>query len=544
MLPSAAMGRADLILLGDVFTVDAARRWAKAVAIKGDRIVAVGTESEVRDHTGPGADVISGALITPGFQDSHIHAAFGGRNMLNVDLLDLHDRDAYLERTRTFADAHPDLPWIVGGGWWAAVFAATEGPRKELLDAVVPDRPVFLMDTDVHGAWVNSEALEIAGVSASTPDPWDGYYVRDPDGAPTGTLQEGAAYHFLRGVIPQPDVAEWQACLRAALAHCHALGITGWQDAWVEEPLLRGYRALDDAGELSARVVASLWWDRHAGMEQLDSLIERRAWASGGNLDAGTVKLMLDGCLDDCASSMLRPFEGRFGERHGDGIRFLSTERIHEAVPALDAVGFQIHMHALGDRAVRDALDAVEVTRARAPANDLRHHIAHLHLLDDADVGRLRPLGVVANIQPLWAQAGPTIDELTAPRIGADRVARQYRFADLRASGAVMAFGSDWPVSSANPWEEMEVAVTRRAPGVPDGPRLDASQRLDLATAIAAFTRGSAYVNHDDDAGSIEVGKRADLAVHDANPFAEPEHRIHATRVTHTVAAGRVVHGA
>lgn len=533
---------ADLVLVGDVYTVDAARRWAGAVAVRGDRIIAVGTEADVREQVGAAGEVVTGAMIMPGFQDAHVHPSVAGRNLLNVNLDDVFTKDEYLARIKAFADASPDAPWILGGGWYGPVFARTQGPLSRDLDTIVPDRPVFLLNSDVHAAWVNSRALELAGISAETPDPWDGYFVRDADGDPTGTLQEGAAYAFMRDVLPQPSVAEWKECLRHAQRELHALGVTAWQDAWVEPDVLRAYRELDDNGELTARVVASLWWDRHLGLEQIDVLSEQREWGSGGRVDAGTVKIMLDGCPESCTAAMLEPFKGEFGRRHGRGIQFVQAEDLAEAVARLDSFGFQTHQHALGDRAIRSALDAVAAARERNGWNDLRHHIAHLQLPDPGDLRRLRELNVVANFQPFWAQPDLMIREMTRPRVGS-RADRLYPIGSVRASGAVMAFGSDWPVSTPNPWLELEVAATRRAPGDSDGEALDPSEGIDLGAAIAAFTRGSAYVDRDDDAGSIEVGKRADLVVLDRNPFDGPSSEIGATRVTTTIISGRAVYG-
>jgi predicted amidohydrolase YtcJ len=535
--------RADLIVLGDVYTVDAARSWAKAVAVRGDRIVAVGSEADVRERVGDVADVIDGACVLPGFQDAHIHAAFAGRIRRHVNLDDLHSLTDYQDRIAAHAAAHPDDPWIVGGGWYGPVFTET-GPHRRELDALVPDRPVFLMNTDTHAAWVNTRALELAGVTAATPDPWDGYFVRDPDGMPTGCLQEGTAYTFWAEHVPADSIEDWTASIRVAQGYLHALGITGWQDAWVEPTLLRAYRSLADAGELTARVVASLWWDRHRGLEQIDGLVEQRSLGSGGNLDAGTVKIMLDGCPESATASMLSPYEGRSGEEHDRGIQFVPEDVLNEALVRLDALGFQVHQHALGDRAVRSAIDAVEAARVANGWNDNRHHVAHLQLPDLADVARLRPVGVAANIQPLWACPDPMIETLTRPRVG-DRADHLYPIGDIVRTGAVVAMGSDWPVSSPNVFEEMQVAVTRQVVGTAaDAPALDASQRITLAEAIAGFTRGSAYVDHDDDAGSIEAGKRADLIVADRNPFAGDVHEIAETMATVTIAAGRVVYSA
>ena len=333
------------------------------------------------------------------------------------------------------------------------------------------------------------------------------------------------------------------ASIRVAQEYLHALGITGWQDAWVRPELLAAYRALDDAGGLTMRIVTALWWDRHRGPEQIDELVEQRSWGTGGRVDADTVKIMLDGCPESATGSMLDPYEGAFGQVHGRGIQFVEGDALAEALVRLDALGFQVHQHALGDRAFRSALDAVEAAREANGMNDARHHIAHLQLPDPVDIPRLRPLGVVANIQPFWACPDPATETLTRPRVG-ERADRLYPIGDVVRSGAVVAGGSDWPVTTPDVFREIQVAVTRQVVGDgPDAPVLDESQRITLAHALAAFTRGSAYVNHDDDAGTIADGKRADLALLDRNPFAGPTHEIAETKVTATIASGKLVYG-
>jgi predicted amidohydrolase YtcJ len=536
------MPDAELVLTGaDVYAVDAARRWARGVAVRGDRIVAVGTEDEMRDLIGPSTVHLHlpGRMVLPGFQDAHIHAAFGGRNLLSLNLDELDTRERYLDAIAAHAAAHPELPWITGGGWYGAVFGEA-GPRREDLDAVVPDRPAFLMNTDVHGAWVNTRALEAAGISAATPDPWDGYYLRDPDGSPTGMLHEGAAYAFAAGVVPPTDAATWRASLLRAQAELHALGITGWQDAWVEPDLLAAYRALDDAGELTAKVVTSLWWDRHRGPEQIDELVTLRDRGTGGLVDAGTVKIMLDGCPENGTASVLEPFAGPVGEAHGTGISFVEPAALSQAVSRLDALGFQVHMHALGDRALRMALDAVEAARKANGSRDARHHIAHLQVTDPADLPRLRELGIVANMQPYWAQLDRSMRELALPALGEERVSRLYPIGTVARTGAVLAFGSDWPVSTPNPLLEMEVAVTRVSPAARDGEPFQPEERIGLPAALAAFTRGAAYVNRDDEAGTIAPGMRADLAVLDRNVFETGP--IGDAQVELTIASGEVVY--
>jgi predicted amidohydrolase YtcJ len=541
------IAHADLVITGvDVFTVDAARRWANGLAIRGDRIVAVAArEDDLSDLIGPSTERLHlpGRTVVPGFQDAHVHPAFAGRNLLRVHLDDLGSRREVFDAIGTYAREHPDEPWILGGGWAMALFP--DGlPSAGELDAVVPDRPAFLMNRDVHSGWANSRALAIAGIDRSTPDPWDGRIERDrTTGDPTGALHEGAAYDVWERVVPATTPEEWRQAILVAQRHLHALGVTGWQDAWVRPDLLRAYRDLDDAGELTARVSAALWWDRYLGLAQIDAFVEQRAWGDGGQVRARTVKIMTDGVAETCTAAMLEPYLGAEGVTTGErGRPYLDAKPLTEAVTALDAAGFQVHMHAIGDRAVRQALDAVEAARRVNGPNDRRHHVAHLQFVAPEDVPRFRRLDVVANVQALWACHDAQVDALTIPQIGEERAARMYPFGELRRSGATLAMGSDWGVSSPDPLLQMEVAVTRTDPSDRDGRPLDAEQALDLPTALAAFTRGSAYVDHDDEAGTIESGKRADLAVLDRNPFEQEAGPIGEVRVELTIAGGRVVH--
>jgi hypothetical protein len=539
---------ADLILTDtSVHTMDTERRSVSAVAVKDGRIAAVGTDAEIRELAGPNTQVLtlSGRMVLPGFQDAHVHPAFAGRNLLRLNLDHLRSVDAYLDAIATYASGHPDEPWITGGGWAMYLFPGGT-PRKEDLDRLVPDRPVFLMNRDVHGAWVNSRALALAGITRDTPDPWDGRIERDPGtGEPTGTLHEGAAYSFRDRFVPATGASEWREALLVAQRHLHALGITGWQDAWVTPDLLDAYRALDDAGELTAHVSASLWWDRHRGEEQADELVELGRAATRGNIRATTVKIMTDGVVENCSCALLQPYDDPDGYPAGHrGLSYVGGDALRSAVVRLDAEGFQVHMHAIGDGAARDALDAVEAARAVNGERDARHHVAHLQVVHPDDVPRFGALGVVANIQPLWACADAQMTELTLPRLGEERIGWQYPFADLARTGATLAGGSDWPVSTPNPLLEMEVAVTRVDPGARDAEPFLPDQRLTLLQALAAFTIGSAYVNHDDDAGSIEVGKRADLAVVDRDVFDPGAGPLGEASVIMTIVGGRVVHDA
>jgi predicted amidohydrolase YtcJ len=507
-------------------------RWVTGVAVSGDRITAVGDAHDVRALAGPRTRVVSapGRLVLPGFQDSHIHAPFAGRNRLRVWLNDLVGRQAYLDAIAAYAAANPDEPWVLGGGWAMEYFPGGT-PRKEDLDAVVPDRPVFLFNRDVHGAWVNSRALEIGGIGPDTPDPDDGRIERDPDsGEASGTLHEGAAYRFNDHVVPMPERAEWEAAILEAQRHLHALGITGWQDAWVTPATLEAYRSLAADGRLTARVVGALWWDRYRGLEQIPELLDQREGASGAAEAAGapvpgffptSVKIMTDGVLENYTGALLEPYcDGCGGHTDNHGLTYVDAEMLTPAVTELDRLGFQVHMHAIGDRAVRNALDAVQAARSANGVSDRRHHIAHIQVVQPEDVPRFAELGVVANCQPYWAQSEPQMDELTLPFLGPERADLQYPFESIRAAGARLCMGSDWSVTTANPLEEIEVAVTRIDPENRENAPFLPHERLSLDDAVDAFTAGSAYVNHDSDGGMIADGCRADLAVLDVDLFA------------------------
>jgi predicted amidohydrolase YtcJ len=536
---------ADVVITGAaVYTADAARSWTDAVAVRGDRIVALGSAT-VRDLVGPGTRVVEagGGMVLPGFQDAHVHAPFAGRNRLHVFLNDLVGREAYLERIAEYAGDNPDQPWIIGGGWAMEYFPGGT-PVKEDLDAIVPDRPVFLMNRDVHGAWVNSKALEIAGITRDTPDPVDGLIERDArTGEPAGTLHEGAAYSFNDQHVPLPTREEWEDAILNAQQHLHSLGITGWQDAWVTPATLAAYRSLAAAGRLTARVVGALWWDRHRGLDQVPEFLAQRESAPDGRFRATTVKIMTDGVMENYTGALLEPYcDGCGGHTDNVGLTYVDRELLLAAVTELDRHGFQVHMHAIGDRAVRNALDAVEAARGANGPGDNRHHIAHLQLVQPEDVPRFRALGVTANCQAYWAQMEPQMEELTLPFLGRDRAQRQYPFGDLLRCGATLAMGSDWSVTTADPLEEIEVAVTRVDPENRGNAPFLPEQALPLQVALAAFTAGSAYVNHDDDGGSLTVGKRADLALVDRNLFEVPSAHVSDAQVEMTVASGRVVH--
>lgn len=542
---------ADLAFVnGRVVTMDAERRRASSVAVSQGQIVAIGPDVEVGELIGSGTEVVDlgGRLLVPGFQDAHVHPPSSGFEMLHCNLSEAYDVHDYERIVSEYASANPEDPWVVGGGWSMDVFPGGN-PSKGILDRIVPDRPVFLMSRDGHSAWVNSRALEIARVTRDTPDPKDGWIVRDDAGEPAGTVHEGA-FVLVQEQVPDPTPSEWVEGLLAAQRHLHALGITAWQDASVggSYPTLEAYRRVAASGELTARVVGALWWDRYRGIDQVEDLLEARERGRVGRFAATTVKIMQDGVIENFTAALLEPYldsDGRPTENRGRS--FVEAEELKVAVTRLDAEGFQVHIHAIGERAVREALDALEAARASNGANDHRHHIAHIQVVHPDDIPRFRELGVVANAQPLWAVSEGQMVHLTIPFLGPERSAWQYPFASLVRSGAVLAMGSDWSVSSANPLWEMHVAVNRTAPnayeyGGGTGEPFLPDERIDLETALAGFTINSAYVNHLDHlTGSVEVGKRADLAVLDRDVFANPAEEIADASVVLTFVDGERV---
>ncbi|MFF3908061.1 amidohydrolase [Streptomyces sp. NPDC001848] len=539
--------QADLLFTGGpVLTPDGPV--TTSVAVVRDRIAAVG-DPAARELTGPGTEVVdlAGRLLLPGFQDAHIHPVPAGLEMAQCDLTGTKTAEETVAAVRAYAEAHPDREWITGGGWSMEAFEGG-APTRELLDAVVPDRPVYLPNRDHHGAWVNSRALERAGVTRDTPDPADGRFERDASGEPTGMLQEGAMRYVGR-LTPAATAADRLAALLQAQRHLHALGITAWQDALVGDFLgmddpSDAYLTAAREGSLTARVVGALWWDRGRGAEQIPELVERRAASSHGRFRAGSVKLMLDGVAETGTAALLEPYLDACGCATANrGTSFVDPDRLPEYVTALDTLGFQCHFHALGDRAVRDALDAVEAARKANGPSDTRPHLAHLQIVHPDDVPRFAQLGATANIQPLWAAHEPQMDELTIPFLGPERAARQYPFGALLRSGARLAAGSDWPVSSPDPMQGVHVAVNRVLPGG-SGRVFLPEERIGLTDALTAYTAGSAYVNHLDDTGVVRPGALADLVVLDRDPYAGPPEAIGASRVALTYVGGACVYAA
>ena len=547
--------RADDELLFRNGTIFDGRRFLPAgttVRVRQGKISQVGPPGPAR---GASSVDLDGGTLLPGFTDAHVHPVFAGDQLRRCDLQAASTAPEYAALVASYAGDHPDEEWITGGGW--AMDAFPRGiPTRELLDAVVPDRPVFLPNRDGHGAWVNSKALTLAGIDRLTPDPSDGRIERDAEGEPSGMLQEGAAW-LVERLLPPVSEEDWYQALLAAQDYLLSLGITGWQDAIVSyddaADLLGAYLRAARAGTLRASVVGALWWDRNRGLDQLPELVERRSSGQAGRFRATSVKMMLDGVAENHTAAMLEPYLDGDGCATGQsGLDFIDPDELPRFVTALDREGFQVHFHALGDRAVRNALDALAAARqANGPRkangpSPLRHHLAHLQVVHPGDISRFARLSATANIQPLWAIHEPQMDELTIPFLGERRSGWQYPFRSLYDAGASLCAGSDWPVSSPNPLWGAHVAVNRSLPALAGGHGGDPflpGQALGLAAVLAAYTSGSARVNGlDGVTGSIREGLDADFAIVNADLAHLPAEEICQAAVVQTWIQGRIVY--
>ncbi|MFJ3958034.1 amidohydrolase [Arthrobacter sp. NPDC090010] len=523
------------------------------IAVDGGRILAVGdpgTLSALVDEQTRRHD-LTGRLVVPGFQDAHMHPVFAGVELLQCDLTTVENAEEAVEAVRRYAEENPDEPWILGAGWSMDQFPGGT-PVRALLDAVVPDRPVFLQNRDHHGAWANTKAFESAGIDAATPDPDSGRFEREPDGFPAGTVHEGAMDLF-NGVKPGTSRDLAYAGLLKAQELMLSQGITAWQDAWVAVPedgqtdTLELYLDAVQAGELKVRVRICQWWDRTAGRAQLQPILERRERvaqaATPERLTASTVKVMVDGVAENFTAAMHHPYRDHHGH-HTDnrGIEFFDTEDLKGFVTELDGHGFQVHFHALGDRAVTDALDALEHARSVNGVTGNRHHLAHLQLVRAEDTPRFAELDATANLQALWACHEEQMDELTLPFLEPDAEERHYPFGELARHGARLAAGSDWPVSTADPLAAIHVAVNRVGPGERREPLGPDHQKLSLKQILDAYTQGTAWLNRLDHlTGTLSEGALADFAVLDRNIFELPAEQLHSARVLQTWIDGEQV---
>ncbi len=569
---------ADIVLVnGSVYTMDASRRWVQAVAISNGRIVFAGTDQDAVKYAGPLSNVVNlqGKMVLPGFIDSHVHPIEGAIEEAGCYLANYESAESIKNAIGEYAKEHEKDEWVIGSGWGLPVFGPS-GPRKEDLDQVVKDRPAYIVAQDGHSVWVNSKALELAGITSFTPDPPGGRIERVPGSKePSGTLRESASNLFEK-LLPKPDPEEYRQAALDVQKKFNALGITGVQDACVEEPALKAYAALDDSNLLTMRVSASMMLHADQGEAQIQTFKEWTNKYDGEDLRARSVKIFADGVIESKTAALLEPYlSAEQGDKNKDKARTEETRTeetrteetrteetrteaekttdngILEFSPALfkwyvtklDGEGFQIHVHAIGDRAVRTALDSFATAKKLNGKSDKRHHIAHLELIDKADIDRFRELSVAANFQAFWAYRDKYITELTEPILGPERTGRLYPIASLFKSGALVVGGSDWTVTTANPLDAIQVAVTRAALNENADKAFIPEERVSLPEILSAYTINGAYLGHwERETGSLEVGKSADLIVLDKNLFAIRASDIHKCKVLWTLFKGRSVY--
>ncbi|PRA12344.1 peptidase M38 family protein [Arthrobacter sp. MYb211] len=542
------MTYADLLFAnGPVLTMDTANPRSHALAVKDGRILALGDRA--LGLRGPGTQVIdlSGKALLPGFQDAHVHPLMGGLQMVACDLSEVHSLSEYRRIIANYARTHAEQDWVEGAGWYGDVFDGGF-PHRDLLDELVPDRPAYFLSHDGHGAWVNTRALELAGITDSTPHPDGGIIAREENGRATGMLIEHAA-DLVSRMLPAPDKSHIRNALLEAQKFMHSKGITAWQDAAVGEALgspdaFEHYLALDEQGLLTATVTGALWWHREQGLEQLELFRDRRSRARG-RFRASAVKLMLDGVCENLTAAMTRPYVGHPQQR---GMTLIEPEVLCDITRSLDAEGFDLHLHAVGDQAVRDSLSALEL-QART-GWDPRHQIAHLDIIDAGDIAQFSRVGAIANIQPLWARQDPVLTETKLPYLDSAHQSMHFAFQSLHEAGVPLAMGSDWPVSSPDPMWGVHSAVNRTAPPADPHAKDERSQNspllgheaIALDAALHAATAGAAFANRlDQDRGTLREGMIADLAVLEADPYAVPARALGDLAVERTYVDGVLI---
>jgi predicted amidohydrolase YtcJ len=537
---------ADVIVLhGRVYTENGKQPWAQAVAIRGSKIVAVGDDTTIEKRRGMGTKVVNagGKLVLPGFVDCHIHFLAGSLSLGRANLEDSKDIPEIQKRLRDYAAEHPGDDWILGHGWNYAMFGSETLPDKKYLDELFPNRPVWLVGYDGHTAWANSKALALAGITRDTPNPPNGVIVRDPQsGEATGVLKE-AAQRLVSKVIPEPTRVEKLLALRAGMKWANENGITRVHSAGGDFPILDLYEEMRHRGDLSLRMYIAYFLDPpQLQPKDLDAIEAAHKKFHDDWIDTGAVKFMVDGVVESHTAAMLEPYSD---DPSVKGKPFWEPENYNAAVVELDNRGLQLFTHAIGDYGVRMALDAYENAEERNHKHDGRPRIEHIETVTAADIPRFGKLGVIASMQPLHSYPDSDTLNVWARNAGPDRASRAWAWKSIADGGGHLAFGSDWPVVTLNPWKGIQTAVTRQtAEGTPAGGFVP-EQRLTVEQAVEAYTLGAAFAGRREKTeGSIEEGKLADLIILSQNIFDINPHKIGATKVVTTILGGKIVYEA
>jgi predicted amidohydrolase YtcJ len=531
---------ADLVVRGaQIYRVAPVRSWAEALAVREGRLIYVGTDSGVASFIGPHTKVLDlpGRMVLPGFHDNHVHPLAAGLELGECNLYDVKTPEEAERIIRDYIAAHPDTGWLRGNGWQLPLFPEAN-PNKAVLDRIVPDRPAFFWAADGHSAWLNSKALAVAGIKRDTKDPPGGRIERDATGEPSGTLRESAV-DLATAVLPGYTMGQEVEAAKRAIAEANRVGIVALSEANADPDYLQAYAELERRGELTAEIVAAVSSHAESPDAEVRRLQTLKEQLESPHLQIGTMKIFADGVIEAKTAALLAPYLDRPGDR---GSLNYQPDSLNALVAALDRAGFQVHVHAIGDGAIRETLDAFENAATQNGFHDARHIIAHLELIDSTDIPRFRELGVVASFQAFWAQPDEYITELTEPALGKARSRWLYPIGSVMNSGAVVVGGSDWSVSSLNPLDAIEVAITRHTTDSTGGPSWIPEERVDLERMLAAYTINGAFANHQErERGSLEVGKSADFIVLDRNLFEVPSNQIHTVKVLRTFFEGREV---
>jgi predicted amidohydrolase YtcJ len=537
---------ADLVVLnGRVYAPGGTPASPEAVAVRANRVLKVGTTSEIKQTVRKGTVVLDahGGSVLPGFNDAHLHLMSGGLGLQQVDLLDSVTLEQIDQTIRTYAAAHPEKPWVLGRGWYYTPFPGGL-PTRQQLDALVPDRPAFIRCYDGHTGWATSKALALAGITRTTPDPKGGIIVKDPKtGEPTGALKE-AAQDLLDKVLPKPSRQDKLQAIRAAVAQAHRFGITSVQNADGDAEEIGLFDEVRRAGDLKLRVYMAMSVDSPFGEADADRLDQiRTRFGDDPLLRTGAAKLYIDGVIEAHTAVMLAPY----ANRPTKGEPLFSADELNRIVALLDRHGWQVMIHAIGDGGVRMALDACEHAAAvnPAPARGRRHRLEHIETVDPADIPRFGRLGVIAVQQPFHGNPSGNQLDVWIANIGPERASRGWAQKSISAAGGRLAMGSDWPVVSLDPRLELNMAVNRTTPeGTPPGGWLP-EQKIPLGDAIDAYTSGAAYASFEEGRkGRIAPGMLADMVVMSNDLSALPPARLLDAVVRVTIFDGKVVYTA
>ncbi|USG63344.1 amidohydrolase [Brevibacillus ruminantium] len=537
---------ADLILQnGAVYTVDRNRNWAEAVVIKGDTIVFVGSNEDAKAYAGAQTKVVDlkGKMVLPGFIDSHTHASKTTGMIYTVDLFDLETLDNYVQAVKEFKEKFPNEKAIQGRGWTNSV-ATGIGPRKETLDEVTKEIPIALTSDDGHSLWVNSKALEVAGITKSTANPEGGLIEHDPQtGEPSGTLREKAMDLVLKK-IPALSVEQYMNGILEYQKLAAERGVTTARDPdMLRYPnVLEAYRKLSEQDKLNVRFRNAFTADPDKGPEQVQEFIKLREQIKGPHFQVNAVKIFMDGVVEGGTGYLEEPYM----HKHTNGQLIWNPAVYNETAAALDKAGFQLHVHSIGDAATRITLDGFEYAEKKNGKRDARPSVVHLQLFNENDLQRFKQLGAVGIPQPFWfmKEAG-FYEEIEVPYLGRERAEREYPMKSMINAGIIMASGSDYIVTQEfNPLIGIQQGITRIEEGKSDYQDIaNPIERATLADMIASFTIDGAYSTYTEDiTGSIEAGKKADIVVLERNLFTIPAEEINKTQILWTLFEGKEVY--